>query len=222
GAIAIGTLTRNAAVLRDAALARHQPLVTEAIAQVAHPQIRNRGTLGGNLAHADPASEMPAVMLALGATLVVQSTRGERQIAARDFFRGVFTTALEPDEALVEIRLPAHARGTGTAFLEVARRAGDYAMMGVAAMVTVGADGRCTDARLAFCGAGETPGLASVAAKALIGERIDVATATAAGATAQGEIDPMGNVHATVAYQRHLAGVLTRRALIAAAQRALA
>jgi aerobic carbon-monoxide dehydrogenase medium subunit len=220
GAVRLGAMTRNRAIERDAALARAQPLVTEAIAHVAHPQIRNRGTIGGNLAHADPASEMPAVMLALGARLRAVSKRGERWIAARDFFQGLFTTALAADELLAEVELPALPERTGTCFLEVARRHGDYPMMGVAAVVTLDATGRCTRASLAYCNAGDTARAAVSAAAALAGARIDDATARGAAATAKGEIEPRGNVHASVAYQRHLAEVLTRRALVTAAERA--
>jgi CO/xanthine dehydrogenase FAD-binding subunit len=220
GRLAIGALTRNRTLERDAAVAEHQPLVHEAVPHVAHPQIRNRGTLGGNLAHADPASELPAVVLALGARLRAQSARGERWIEARDFFVGVFTTALRPDEMLVEVELPRLPPRTGTCFMEVARRRGDYAMMGVAAVVTLGKDGTCTHARLAYCNAGATPVLGARAAQALVGQRVAGSHIDDAAAAAQRDIDPPGNVHASKAFQRHLAGVLTRRALRTALDRA--
>lgn len=218
--VRIAAMTRNRAVERSDVLARSHPVVTEAMGWVAHPQIRNRGTLGGNLAHADPASEMPAVMLALDATLFAVSKRGERRIAARDFFRDVFTTDLAADELLAAIELPALAPRTGTAFLEIAPRHGDYATAGVVAVVTLGPDGRCTDARLAFCNAGETPMLAAKAGEALRGEAITEAVARDVARTIQAEIAPRGNVHASAAYQRHLAGVLARRALMEAHRRA--
>jgi carbon-monoxide dehydrogenase medium subunit len=195
----IGALTRNRTLERDALIAKHCPLIREAIAHVAHPQIRNRGTLAGNLAHADPASEMPAVMLALGARMKARSAKGERWIAARDFFTGIFSTALAPDELLAEIEIPALPPRTGCAFLEVARRRGDYAMMGVAAVT----DGK--KVRLGYCSAGTTPML-------IESDSLDV--------DVQAGIDPLGSVHASKAYQRHLAGVLTQRALRIAGSRA--
>ncbi len=222
GGLRIGALTRNRTLERDALVAKRQPLVHEAVPHVAHPQIRNRGTLGGNLAHADPASELPAVMLALEARLRAQSARGERWIEAREFFRGVFTTALRADELLAEVELPELPPRTGTCFMEVARRRGDYAMMGVAAVVTLGDDGSCVNAQLAYCNAGATPVRAARAPQALVGERIGDRQIGDAAAAAEREIDPPGNVHASKAFQRHLAGVLTRRALQAAVNRARA
>lgn len=190
GSLHIGALTRMRTL--EAA-----PLLAEAVRHVAHPQIRNRGTLGGNLAHADPASELPAVMLALGARLHLKSSNSHRWIDARDFFVGALTTALADDEMLVEVEIPALPPRTGTCFLEVARRRGDYAMMGVAAVVTRG-----KGARIALCNAGPTP--------VLVDDPSQV----------EKQIDPPGNVHASKAFQRHLAGVLTRRALQIASQRA--
>jgi aerobic carbon-monoxide dehydrogenase medium subunit len=215
----IGAMARNARVERDA-MAASVPLLAEALHEVAHPQVRNRGTLGGNLSHADPASEMPAVMLALDARMRVISARGERELPAAPFFTGPLATALEPDEMLAEIIIPALPPRTGTAFLEVSRRRGDYAMMGVAAVVTLGADGRCVAARLAACSAGPTPVAAPRAAAALIGTTLDEPAIAAAAALLREEIEPMGSVQATPAYQRHLAGVVAARALRLAKARA--
>jgi len=220
GGLRIGALTRHRTLERSELVAKHAPLVAEAVRQVAHPQIRNRGTLGGNLAHADPASELPAVMLALGARFRARSARGERWLEAADFFRGPLSTALGPEEMLVEIALPALAPRSGTCFLEVARRRGDYALLGVAAVVTLGDDGTCTAAGLALCNAGATPVRAAKAAAALVGRRVGEREIGDAAAAATGEIDPPENVHATAAFRRHLAGVLTRRALATAAGRA--
>lgn len=219
-ALRIGALTRYRTLQRSELVARHQRLLEEALPNVAHPQIRNRGTLGGNLAHADPASELPAVMVALGARLRAQSAGGERWIAAKDFFVGALTTALKTDEMLVEIELPDLPPRTGTSFLEVARRKGDYAMMGVAAIVSLDPRGVCVDARLAYCSAGETPILATAAGKTLVGRGASDADIDEAAASARNEVHPLGSVHATADYQRHLAQVLTRRALRAARQRA--
>ena len=220
GALRIGALTRTRTLERHALVAERQPLVHEAVPHVAHPQIRNRGTLGGNLAHADPASELPAVLLALGARLRAQSSRGERWIEAQDFFVGVFTTALRSDEMLVEVEWPALPPRTGTCFMEVARRRGDYAMMGVAAVVTLDDDGACANAALAYCNAGATPVRSAGAAQALVGARTDEQRIRDAAAAAERDLDPSGNVHASKAFQRHLAGVLTRRALQTAVARA--
>jgi carbon-monoxide dehydrogenase medium subunit len=218
GALAIGALTRNRALERDAVVARSQPLVAEAMPHVSHPQIRNRGTLGGNLAQADPASEMPAVVLALGGRMQARSAKGERWIAARDFFLGALTTALRADEMLVEIALPALPPRSGTCFMEIARRQGDYAMMGVAAVISLDAGGACRHAALAYCNAGDRPILADGAA--LVGQVIGDAQIRDAAEAAQRAIAPTGNVHASADYQRHLAGVLTRRALRVALDRA--
>src|SRR5262245_63457264 len=187
GALRIGALTRTRTLERDALVAERQPLVHEAVPHVAHPQIRTRGTLGGNLAHADPASELPAVLLALGARLRAQSSRGERWIAAQDFFVGVFTTALRDDEMLVEVELPVLPPRTGTCFMEVARRRGDYATMGVAAVATLGADGACAHAALAYCNAGATPVRSAGAAQTLVGVRVDEQRIRDAAAAARSE-----------------------------------
>ena len=208
GTLRIGALARHRKIERDALVARHASLLHEAAPHVAHPQIRNRGTLCGNLAHADPASEFPAVVLALGGRLRAQSARGERWIQADAFFKSVFTTALAPDEMLVEVEVPALPRHTGTCFLEVARRRGDYALVGVAAVVELDPAGKVGAARVALCNAGETPILVTV-------NDIDAAPEQVRRA-----IDPPANVHATQAFRRHLAGVLTRRALQTAVARA--
>jgi carbon-monoxide dehydrogenase medium subunit len=219
-AIRIGALTRYRTLQRDAAIAGQVALMAEALPEVAHAAIRNRGTLGGNLSHADPASELPAVVLALGGTLHARSKKGARKIAAKDFFTAALTTSLASDELLTEIELPVLPPRSGTCFLEVARRRGDYAMMGVACAVTLDTNGACSDARLAYCNAGETAMLARKAAQALKGQRVADGSARAAAETAKDEIRPFGSVHASADYQRHLAGVLTRRALLAASERA--
>ncbi|HTO49648.1 MAG TPA: xanthine dehydrogenase family protein subunit M [Burkholderiales bacterium] len=222
GGLRIGALARHRTLERDALVAQHAPLVAEAVRQVAHPQIRNRGTLGGNLAHADPASELPAVMLALGARLRARSSRGERWIEASAFFRGPLTTALGPEEMLVEIALPALPPRSGTCFVEVARRRGDYALLGVACVVTLGDDGACTAVGLALCNAGSTPVRSTKAAPALVGRRAGEREIREAARAVAGEIDPPGNVHASAAFRRYLAEVLTRRALQSAVARAQA
>lgn len=220
GSLRIGAMVRNARLEADPVARRTHPILAEALHEVAHPQIRNRGTIGGNLSHADPASEMPTVMLALDARFLLRGARGAREVAARDFFVAPLTTVLEPDEMLAEILLPALPPRSGTAFLEVARRQGDYAMMGVAAVVARDAAGICRAARLACCSAGPTPMEAPRAAASLIGSRLAEGDIAEAAALLREEVEPMGSVQASPAYQRHLAGVVAMRALKRAAERA--
>ncbi len=217
--VRIGALTRYRTLERDALVADALPLFGEALPHIAHPQIRNRGTLGGNLAHADPASEMPAIVVALGGRLRAQSATGERWIAAGDFFVAPLTTSLQDDEMLVEIELPVRAPGSGACFMEVARRRGDFAMAGIAIILTLDSHGQCSAVRAALCGVGETPVDASEAAGELVGQTVDEDTIGAAAASVQQVIDPSGNIQASKEFQRHLAGVLVKRALRTALER---
>ena len=219
GTVRIGALTRYRALQRDDTFGKLFPLIGEALPHIAHPQIRNRGTVGGNLSHADPASELPAIALALEARFRVRSAKQERLIAAADFFTGALTTDLQPDEMLVEIELPAPKPRSGSCFMEIARRRGDFAIAGVAAMVAMDTQDKCAEIRLTLCGVGETPVDASAAADGLIGQAPSEQAIRDAAASLQGMIEPAGNVHATTEYQRHVAGVLTERALRTAAQR---
>jgi carbon-monoxide dehydrogenase medium subunit len=218
--VLIGALTRYGKLERDPAIAKSLPLVHEALPHIAHPQIRNRGTIGGNLAHADPASEMPAIVLALAGKLRAQSQKGERWIAAADFFAGALTTALEADEMLTEVELPVAGSRCGSSFMEVSRRRGDFALVGVACTVKLDESGNCMQARIALCNAGETPILAEAAARSLLGQPLGAAEIDQAAALVQKAIDPGGSIHASKDFQRHLAGVLTKRALMAANERA--
>jgi carbon-monoxide dehydrogenase medium subunit len=221
GGLRIGAMTRQRRLERDPLVARLAPLLSEAVPFIAHPQIRNRGTVGGSLAHADPAAELPALAVALSARLRLRRTGGERWVEARDFFRGLFTTALEPDEMLVEVALPPPLPRTGWAFLEVARRHGDYAQVGIAAGVTLDEAGRCSAARLVFLSVGDRPLEARQAAGLLAGTDLsDAAVAAAAETAARDEMDPTGDVHASAEFKRHLARVLTGRALRRAFARA--
>lgn len=222
GGLRVGTMTRMCEVERSSLVAARAPLVTEAMASIAHPQIRNRSTFGGSIAHADPAAELPAVMLALDAQLHLKSRRGMRELPAAEFYTGLFETALDPDELLVEVEIPPPPPHTGWAFMEVSRRHGDYALVGIAARITLGNDGRCRTARLALLSVGEGPVSASGAAAGLVGQTYGEETLRAAAATvAHRDIDPPGDIHASPAYRRHLAEVLTRRVLESAWQRAL-
>jgi carbon-monoxide dehydrogenase medium subunit len=187
--------------------------LADAIAHVAHPAIRNRGTVGGSLAHADPASELPACMLALGATIVVHGPGGERRIDAEDFFTGIYETTLSSRELLVAVELPIAGNDATHFFHEFARRQGDYAIVGLAAQARVDG-GKFADLRLGYFAVGDRPMLAKVAAE-LIG--VDVTSATLAGASAalDNELDPQEDQQATPAMRKHLANVLLRRGVAA-------
>jgi carbon-monoxide dehydrogenase medium subunit len=223
GGLRIGALTRHAAIERDPLVRARAPLLAEAIVHVAHPPIRNRGTIGGSLAHADPAAELPAVILALGADLVLRRVAGERRLPADRFFTGLFATALEPGELITAIELPAPPPRAGWAFEEFARRPGDFALVGVAVQVALDPAGRCADARLALLSVGEGPVLAPRAMERLRGSALDDAgLREAAELVATEEIQPPSDLHASEEYRRQLARVLTRRALARAAARARA
>jgi CO/xanthine dehydrogenase FAD-binding subunit len=219
GEMRIGALTRYRALERDGDFLRACPLFADALPHIAHPQIRNRGTIGGNLSHADPASELPAVATAIGARMRIKSLRGERELAAAEFFLGLLATDLQPDEMLVEIAVPTAKPRSGASFMEIARRRGDFALAGVAAIVAQDDAGRCSDVRLALCGVGETPIDASAAASPLLGQACRDDAIEAVAANVQKAITPSGNVHASPDYQRHIAGVLTKRAIKAAHHR---
>ena len=212
--LAIGAMTRHAAVERSTEVRDTAPLLAQAIRFVAHPAIRTRGTIGGSIAHADPAAELPAVMLALDARFTVRSADAVRTIAATDFFTGLFSTTLRPDELLTEIAIPPMPTRSGFAFDEVSRRHGDFALAGVAAAVTCDDSGRCTSVRVGLLGVGERATLATQAVAILTGEQPSVeAIRAAAEASAARDIDPPGDIHASTRYRRHLAAVLIRRAL---------
>ncbi len=218
--IRVGAMTRERHLEFDPSIAKRTPLLSEAVPFIAHPQIRNRGTIGGSLVHADPAAELPVLMLALNARLKAKNISRERWIEARDFFAGMFTTALEADEILVEIELPFMPPRTGWSFMEVAPRAGDYALMGVAAQVTLDEAGKCKEARLVYLNAGEGPVEAKEATQLLEGEPPnEMLIEEAAAFAGDKEINPFGNVHASADFQRHLAKVLTKRTLKQAVER---
>jgi CO/xanthine dehydrogenase FAD-binding subunit len=220
GHLAIGAMTRQRAVETSPLVRERCPLLAEAMPQIGHVQIRNRGTIGGSLAHADPASELPAVVAALDGELVLQSARGRRVLKPEQFFVAYLTTAAAPDELLVEVRVPVAPPRTGCAFLEVSRRHGDFALVGVAATMTLAESGICTAAAIALTGVGPTPVLARDAARALVGEKPAPAAFEAAGRRVAEHLQPDSDLHASSDYRRQLASVLTRRALARAAERA--
>jgi carbon-monoxide dehydrogenase medium subunit len=207
--LTIGALTRHADLLKSPEIASHAPLLRDAVAHVAHPAIRNRGTVGGSLAQADPASELPACMLALNATIVVRGPAGERRIAAHEFFTGIYETALMPQELLVAVELPMPAQDSTHFFLEFSRRHGDYAIVGLAAQALVRND-RFADLRLGFFAVGDRPLLASSAGE-LVGAAVTSATLSGACSALDAELDPLEDQQATPAMRRHLAKVLLKR-----------
>jgi len=201
----IGALVRHAEAERSPDVARHAPLIALALPHIAHPAIRNRGTIGGSIAYADPAAELPACLLVLGGELVVAGKAGKRTVKAEDFFKGLFETALAPGDVLTAVRLPVARADSRHAFAELARRHGDYALVGLAAAARV--DGTTLrDVRLAFFGVGATAIRARTAEAA-------IAIGTDPLAALARDLDPQGDVQASAAAKRHLAGVLLRRVL---------
>jgi aerobic carbon-monoxide dehydrogenase medium subunit len=210
GALRIGALTRQRAVEDSAAVADHAPLLKRAIPHIAHPAIRNRGTVGGSLAYADPAAELPACALALGAEIELEGSGGQRRIAATDFFLGLYETALGPAELVSALIVPKAGPEERSAFAELARRHGDYALAGLAARARVANDA-LSEVRLVFFGVGTKPVIAPGAGAALEGRRPDPAAIEAAQAALADDLDPTGDLHASAAMKMQLARVLTGR-----------
>jgi len=219
GGVAIGAMTRQRTVERSEFVAAAVPLLAEALPWVGHTAIRNRGTIGGSLAHADPAAKLPAVAVCLDARFTVRGEAGERTLAAREFFRGYLTTALAPTELLAEVWFPSALPGTGSAWIEFARRHGDYALVGVAAVVTLEGS-TVRRASLAVTGVDGVPVRAIDAERLLIGAPLSAESMAAAAESVRRPLEPQDDIHATAAYRRHLAGILTVRALTRAGERA--
>jgi carbon-monoxide dehydrogenase medium subunit len=211
--LTIGALTRHVDVLKSPDIAAHVPLLTEAISHVAHPAIRNRGTIGGSLAHADPASELPACMLALDATIIVRGLHGERRIPANELFTGIYETVLSPQELLVAVELPVAQGDSAYFFHEFARRHGDYAIVGLAAQAIIRGE-QFADLRLGFFAVGDRPLLAGAASK-LVDVAITPATLADASAALGEELDPQEDQQAAPAMRRYLAKVLLSRCVSA-------
>jgi len=220
GFLEVGALARQRTVERSPAIPRKWPLIADAMPYVGHMTLRNRGTVCGSLAHADPAAELPAVAIALDAEMRVVGLREERTLPAKDFFVSYMTTNLEADELLAETRFPVPGPRTGQAWFEIARRHGDYALVGVAATLTLREDGMCEGARLIYTGVAPVPFPAQEATDLLAGERPAEELFAEVAETASGESQPGGDVHATAGYRKHLVRVLTRRALAKALERA--
>jgi len=220
GYLAVGATTSERDAERSALVAERLPVLAEALPYIGHVAIRNRGTIGGSIAHADASAELPAVALVTEAELVARGPAGERVVPADGFFRGHFTTTLADDECLVEVRLPTADPGAGWSFQEVARRHGDFALVGAAAMVALGDDGAVAQARIGLFGVGDRPMRAVAAEAALVGAPASADTFATAATDAVADLDPAADTHGSSAYRRHLAGVVVRRALTTAAERA--
>ena len=221
GAIAIGALTTHYQVESSALLKQKCPILPEAAAQIGDPQVRNMGTIGGSVAHADPAADYPAAVVALGAELVAEGPKGRRPIKADDFFKGLLTTAIQPDEILVEIRFPSWPAGTGMSYMKFPHPASRFAVVGVAAVVTVDGKGACSKAGVGITGAGTKAVRAKGVEAALAGKTLDAATIQAAAEKAADGVDVQDDpLQGSVEYKTHLLKVYCRRALEAALARA--
>ena len=221
GGLRLGAMTRHAQVERDPLIAERAPLIFETMPKIATAQIRSRGTFGGSISHADPSAELVAVSVVLDGLFRLRSQAGERWVPAREFFIGMFTTQLEPDELLTEIAFPPMQPRSGWALMEIARRPHDFALVGVAVVVNLDDENRCYNARIGLLSVGDGPVEANRAAEALIGQAPTSEPIKAAAEIAATEdIDPSSDIHASAGYRRQLVKVLTRRALELAFERA--
>jgi aerobic carbon-monoxide dehydrogenase medium subunit len=219
GAIRIGAMTTQAEVIASDLLAARVPILRETALQIADPQVRYCGTIGGNIANGDPGKDMPAVMLALAADFVARGPAGERSIAAREYYRAAFTTALADNEVLSALRVPVPPAGHGWAYEKMKRKVGDYAIA-AAAVVLVMDGGACRDARIALTNLADVPLLAEAAGQVLIGTPVDGAAIEQAAAAAFGISDPASDLHGPAEFRKHVAGVMVRRAILRARERA--
>lgn len=220
GTLRIGALTRQATLEQSSEIRAKVPLLHEAIRYVAHPQIRNRGTIGGSVAHADPSAELPAAFAALDAAFHLRSATGMRTLLAEEMFITHLTTALAPDELLMEVEVALPAPGTGSAFVEFARRHGDFALAGAAVLVRLAGDGTCQRAAIALLAAGPVPVRATAAEQALVCHRVDEDVAGEAAAAAVRDVKPLADIHGGSDYRRRVLEAMTRRALLLATSRA--
>ena len=220
GRIHVGAMTRQGTVERSTGLLERLPILADALPLIGHRAIRNRGTVGGSIAHADPAAEWPALSLALDATMDVAGPNGTRTVSAGDFFLGPFTSVLEPDEILREVRFPMPEHGTGSAFVEYARRYGDFALAGAAAVVGIDRGGMVSTAALSLLGVGGRPIRATEAERELEGHPLSDERIGAAVSICRETAEPHTDIHGSSSYRRHLVGVLVGRALRLAGARA--
>ena len=222
GAVAIGAMTTYTALERSDLLRQHFAIILDALSDLADRQVRNRGTLGGSMAHADPAADLTAVVLALKGTFVAQGPGGTRTIAADDFFVETFATALQPDEIITEIRLPLSSAHIGSAYLKLENKASHYAIVGCAAVIMIGTDGTCSSASIAITGASTKPTRARAVEAALASKKLDERTLADAASHAAEGLELVGDIHGSQAYRGQMCMIMTRRAIMKAAGRAYA
>lgn len=221
GVISIGAMSRHADIEHSDIVAKHIPLLHEAMPHIAHPQIRNRGTIGGSIAHADPAAELPCILIALDASIIVKSQQEEKAIKAHDFFTGLFETVVGPKDLVTRIDIPIKSKRTGYCFKEVARRSGDFAMVGLSARITLSMFGKISDAQVVFFNVSDTPVISKTIAQALIGQKFskDLVEQCSFKASKK-DIEPNDDLHASSSFRRKLAFSLANQALTCAYNRA--
>jgi len=220
GAVAVGAMTTYATIERSALIRQYFALLPEGVVLIGDPQVRNRGTVGGSVAHSDPAADTPGMVLALKADIVVRGPSGARVIKADDFFMDLFQTALKPNEVVTEIRFAKPPAHTGSAYTKLANKASHYAVVGCAAVVTLGGDGTCTSASVVITGASVKPSRARNVEAALVGKRLDEATIANAASHAADGLELVSDIHGSKEYRAQMAAVLTRRAISKAVERA--
>lgn len=220
GTLAIGAMTTYAELARSQVLRQHFEMMADAAAVIGDQQVRNRGTIGGSIAHADPAGDMPAIVLALKADIVAQGPNGTRTIKADDFFVDTFTTALNPDEVVIEVRLPLPPAHTGSSYMKLENKASHYAVVGCAAVITLGNDDNCSAASVAITGAATKVTRASAVEQALVGKKLDESTIADAASPATQGMELISDIHGSTSYRAQMAVVMTRRAIQTAAERA--
>ncbi len=218
--VAVGAMTTYTQVAKSELLRTHFALLADAASVIGDQQVRNRGTLGGSLAHSDPAGDMPAIILALNAEIVAQSATGKRTIAVDDFFVDTFTTALEAGELLTEIRFAIPSAHTGTSYMKLENKASHYAVTGCAAVITVGGDGACSAARVTITGAGTKVTRARAVESALVGKKVDESVATEAASHAAEGLTLIEDIHGSQAYRSKMTVVMAQRAILKAIERA--
>ncbi len=220
GAVAVGAMTTYATVARSDLVKQYFALLPEGVVQIGDPQVRNRGTVGGSVAHSDPAADTPGMVLALKADIVVRGPGGARSIRADDFFMDLFQTALKPNEVVTEIRFAKPPAHTGSAYTKLANKASHYAVVGCAAVVTLGGDGTCTSASVVITGASVKPSRARNVEAALVGKKLDEATIADAASHAADGLELVSDIHGSKEYRGQMAAVFARRAITKAAERA--
>ena len=220
GYVALGALTTYNKIERSDVLRRHFALLPEGTSLIGDQQVRNRGTIGGSVAHSDPAADMPGLVLALKTIIVVQGPNGRREIAADDFFQDLFTTALEPNEVITELRIPLLPAHSGSAYEKLANRASHYAVAGAAAVITLNTDGTCATASVVVTGASVKPTRATAVEAALVGKKLDEATIAAAASHAADGLELVEDIHGSKAYRAQMTSVMAKRAITRAVERA--